>query len=195
MDEASSSNSSKISTITMYRILDDLQHQKNRKSMKNNYLTVWKLFNTFLIKLDTIPRKWEDRIYLFLAHLANHGRKSTTLRSYYSAIKSVLADGEYKLQDDGVQLNTLSQACKLHNDQIQARLPIRLHMLEMILFELNRNLMDQPYLNCLYRALFAVAYYGLLRIGECAQSPHVIKAADVHIVKVRIPTRGGHPLG
>ena len=33
----------------------------------------------------------------------------------------------------------------------------------------------------MYRALFCLAYYGLMRIGELANSPHSVKARNVHV--------------
>ena len=39
----------------------------------------------------------------------------------------------------------------------------------------------QPYLEHLYKAVFSTAYYGLLRIGEIADSEHSILAKNVHI--------------
>ena len=39
----------------------------------------------------------------------------------------------------------------------------------------------QPYLETLYETLFAIAYYGLFRIGEVCKSNHVAKAAHVHL--------------
>ena len=39
----------------------------------------------------------------------------------------------------------------------------------------------QPYLETLYKAMLSMAYFGLFRVGEITQSPHVMKAADVHI--------------
>ena len=38
----------------------------------------------------------------------------------------------------------------------------------------------QPYLSVMYKALFAISYYGLLRVGEVTCSDHVIKAKDVY---------------
>ena len=40
---------------------------------------------------------------------------------------------------------------------------------------------DQFYLQALYRALFCLAYYGMMRIGELAEGDHAVKARDVHI--------------
>ena len=55
----------------------------------------------------------------------------------------------------------------------------------MILFELQRYFSgrNQWYLDILYKTLFAVSYYGLMRVGEVTKSPHVLKAKDVHIAK------------
>ena len=41
----------------------------------------------------------------------------------------------------------------------------------------------QFYLSCLYRAIFAACYYGLLRIGQAVKGEHVLKAVDVHLAR------------
>ena len=49
---------------------------------------------------------------------------------------------------------------------------------------------SQPYLESLYRAMFALAYYGLMHISEVTNGPHAIKAKDVLVAqnknKIRI---------
>ena len=62
---------------------------------------------------------------------------------------------------------------------VTVRFPIRTKLLETMLFELERIFHNQWYLQCLYKSLFSLAYYGLLRIGELTQSDHVLKAKDV----------------
>ena len=37
------------------------------------------------------------------------------------------------------------------------------------------------YLVILYKAILAMAYYGLFRIGELTMSPHVIRVKEVHL--------------
>ena len=39
----------------------------------------------------------------------------------------------------------------------------------------------QWYMENMYKALFALGYYGLPRVGELTHSQHVIKARDVHL--------------
>ena len=51
----------------------------------------------------------------------------------------------------------------------------------MILFEVQRIYQKQWYLEAMYKALFALGYYGLFRVGELTHSPHTIKARDVHM--------------
>ena len=116
---SSSSNPSKISTSAMFNILERLKLNRNRKSTQENYYTVWKLFNKFIVKLDKIPDNWEDRVFLFLTHMVLNGQKSTTVRSYFSAIKSILWDDHYELSNNELELRAITRACKLSNDQLQ----------------------------------------------------------------------------
>ena len=76
---------------------------------------------------------------------------------------------------------TLTRACHLTNDRLFVRLLIKCSLLEVLLFELGRIFKDQPYLLITYRAIFALAYYGMFRIGELTVGNHPIKACDVHV--------------
>ena len=67
------------------------------------------------------------------------------------------------------------------NDQVKTRLPIQCGLLELILFEIERVYSQQPYLDILFKTLFVIAYYGLMRPGEVTKSQHVVKAKDVHV--------------
>ena len=85
-------------------------------------------------------------------------------------------------------LGSLIKACRLTNDRITCRLPIRRNLLEMILFETNCIFTEQPYLWHLYQAIFCLAYYGLMRIGEMMKHPklqgdsdHSVKNGNFHI--------------
>ena len=111
--------------------------------------------------------------------------KSTTIKSYVSAIKKFLVDDGYPWDDQKVLLGSLTKACKIVNDKVHTRLPIQYGLLELILFEIKRTyqLKGQNYLLTMYQALFALSYYGMMRVCEVTkvvQSNHVIKAEDVH---------------
>ena len=127
---------------------------------------------------------WEEKTSLFGAFLVSQGKQSSTLKSYFSAIKFILKTDGYQWDDNAVLLNVLTRSCKLCNDVLKVRLPIKKGLMEMILFQLQRNYPKQIYLELLYKTMIALAYYGLLCIGEITSAPgneHTIKAANVHI--------------
>ena len=94
----------------------------------------------------------------------------------------MLREDDYNWDQNKVLITSLTRACKLQNDRLTCRMPIQKGLFELILFELKRTkaLIGQPYLQILYRALFSLAYYGLMRIGELADSSHSLKACNVH---------------
>ena len=51
----------------------------------------------------------------------------------------------------------------------------------MILFEIQRifNQNGQQYLQLMYKTIFALSYYGLMRVSEVCKSNHVMKAKDI----------------
>ena len=177
------SSSSRISTHSIKSIIDKLVGMQNRESTRKTYLVVWRQFNKFLVSLDYMPNDWEDRTTLFVAYLVQKGMQSGTVKSYISAIKRTLLNDGYNWKDNVVLLASLTKACKLINDKVQVRLPISCNLLEMILFEVQRvfRTSNQMYLDTLYKAIFALGYYGLFRVGELMQSVHSIKAGNVHM--------------
>ena len=164
-------------------IVEQLKNTQTHQSTAINYLGIWRQFNKFLVKLDTMPEHWEDRVLLYAAYLIDEGIQSSTLRSYISAIRSILKSDDYKWDDSRIELTTVTKACKIKNDRVYTRLPIQKGFLELILFELGRIFKNQPYLLILYRAMFALAYYGLMRVGELTLSEHTILAKDTYIGK------------
>ena len=182
-DDASSStgSSSRISANDMQMILDRLMFRQNRISTSRTYMSIWRQFNKFLISLNVRPNEWEERTSLFLAYMIDKGMQSGTVRSYVSAIKKILVNDGYKWNDNKVLLSSLTKACKLINDHVHTRFPIHCSLLELILFEIGRIYDTQYYLECLYKAIFAIGYYGLLRVGELTEGPHVVKACNVHL--------------
>ena len=180
---SSSSDSSKLSVTRIQNIIERLMCSQIRASTTKTYLNVWHQFNDFLIKLDRIPKKWEDRATLYIGFMIEKGCQSSTVKSYVSAIKKLLVLDGYKWKDQEIMLSCLTKACKIKNDRVRTRLPIHCGLLEMILFEVQRYFRkkNQRYLEILYKALFSLGYYGLMRVGELTFSPHVLKAKDIHL--------------
>ena len=111
--------------------------------------------------------------------------QSSSVKSYVSAIKRTLLNEKYPWQDGRILIGSLAKACKLKNNHVHTRLPIHCSLLELILFEVQRKYVsnNQPYLEKLYEVIFALGYYGLMRVGELTLSPHVVKAKDIHLAK------------
>ena len=177
---ASSSSTSNISSAYINNVIEKLKGQQVRNTTSKNYLSIWRHFNRFLLRLDVKPDAWEDRTAMFCAYLIDKGIKSTTIRCYISAIKAILRDDSYPWQDGRVIFSSMTRACKLKNDTLHCRLPILTGLLEMLLFEVQRMYKNQFYHQILYQALFSMAYYGLMRVGELTQGDHPVKACDVH---------------
>ena len=161
-------------------VLERLKCRTTRESTAFNYLAIWRAFNKFLLKLDRKPTKWEQRVMLYGAYLVERGVQSSTIQSYFSAIKKILIDSGYKFCQEQVMLSILSKSCKLINDRIRTRMPIHRKLLDTLLFELGRKYATQPYLQAMYKCLFSLAYYGLFRIGELTLSDHVVKVKNVY---------------
>ena len=163
------------------QILDCLQNQNVRTNTKKVYHRIWTSFNKFLIKLDRKPKLWEDRVTLFLVYITHNGAQSSRVKSYLSAIKCILKVDKYKWDDTKILIRSLTQACKLINDRVMTRMHIHKALLNLILHEIHREFQNQFYLATMYRALFALGYYGLFRVGELTYSSHVAKACNVHV--------------
>ena len=181
--KSADSTSSRISVDYINLVIERLKAQKNRKSTTDTYHRIWKHFNKFLLRLDRKPKFWEDRVQLFCAYLIDNGTtQSSTIKTYISAIKSVLKNDGYEWDDNRIMFNTLTKACKLTNDRVKCRQPIRIGLLEQLLFEIDRHWGGtQPYLQTMFKTLFSLGYYGLMRVGELTYSEHTLKAKNVYI--------------
>ena len=168
----------------MKHILEMLQTKQNRDSTNSNYLGIWRQLNNFLLRLDVMRKFWEDRVALFCAYLVEERNvQSATLRSYVSVIKFTLRCDNYKWQDERVWLQALFKSCRKLNDVHSPRFPIHFSLLELILFEVDRLYDQQLYLSVLFKTIFALAYYGLIRIGEISDSRHAIRACNIQLAQ------------
>ena len=181
----SESTNSKISSVKIMKVIDKLMSNQTRKSTGKTYLRVWRQFNNFVINLDVKPKYWEDRTTLFIGHLVDKGVKSNSIKTYVSAIKRILIDDGYQWEDSKILLSSLTRACRIINDKVHTRLPIQCGLLELVLFEIQRTYSNQFYLEKLYKAIFALSYYGLMRVSEVVLSDedsyHAVRASNIHV--------------
>lgn len=158
---------------------------RHRRSTRLKYHIIWTAFNKFLIKFDRMPTTWEDRIYVFIAHLVNNKKPINTVKSYLSAIRQILKSDGIELQEDKELLSSLLTTCKMRNKSLFIRMPVRFKLLKAIIdhTEILLNEEGQSYLGSLLKAMFSTAYFGLLRIGEMTQSEHQLRVADIFSAK------------
>ena len=162
----------------MQQIMEKLTQEAHRSSTRKNYLSVGWSFSKFYLHLDHKPMNWEQRIILFVGFLIQNKRKSTTIKSYISAIRTILKEDKIDISEDSFQLKALTRACKLMVDKVKTHLPIHKDVLCMIIKQVKCHFKDQPYLSLLYWTIFVTGYFGLFRIGELTASDHTVKAVD-----------------
>ena len=166
----------------MEAVVQQMQCQRHWLSTRKNYQAIWGYFNQFFLHLDHKPTTWGQWLMLFVTYLIQSNRKSTMIKSYISAIKAVLRNGGINLRLDTALLGELTQACHLKSDTVHTKLPITFGVLHLLLNNMDKTFSSpQPYLSAFYKALYSTAYYGLFRVGELTQCPHVVKAKDVHV--------------
>ena len=170
----------------LVELRENLKNNCHQKSTRHTYHSVWQKFNKFVIQLDEMPETWEERASLYCTYLiVVDGLQSATIKSYVSAIKFKLKNDGYQWSDQLILFKSLVGACRLRNDQENNRLPIRNPLLTLIINQLNslftkEKADERVYLILLYRTIFLILYYGLLRIGEAAEGEHVVLARNVH---------------
>ena len=179
---SSTSSASRLSSSEIKNIVERLRHQQYRDLTRKNYYAVWKVFSDFFVHLDYRSKDWEDRLTLFVGYLIQNNKQSSTVKCYVSAIKAVLKEDNIKISEDQYLLSSLIRACRLQNDQIKMRLPIRKGFLGIVLRQTESHFdsWNQPYLRILYCTLFSTMYFGLLQVSEVTTS-HPVLARDVHV--------------
>ena len=75
----SSSGLSRISTTSVQRVINNLLNHQLCELTKKTYLSVWRQFNRFLVKLDKMPKDWEYRTILFIGYMIDCGLQSCTV--------------------------------------------------------------------------------------------------------------------
>ena len=121
--------------------------------------------------------------------------QSSTVKTYLSVLRAILAESQIKLKEDQFLLSSLTRACKIKNDMLITQLPIGKGMLNILLLETNKlfpatnslraHHNDQGCMQKLYKAILVLGYYGLLRVGELTKSPHVILTKNVHMGTIK----------
>lgn len=164
------------------RIKHFIKTFKLRSSTRKSYKKMWNRFNKFISQFDIIPPKWEDRIIVWATHLADNRRKSATIRSYISAIRYCLGLDGITIKHENCELAAIIQAAKQENDRLYIRLPIQRHLIQLMLRFIDSHYIKgsgQIYQGYWLKAIFSMAYHGMMRISELAEGPHAVRAQDI----------------
>ena len=156
--------SSQLSTKDIQAVIERLRYKCYRDLTKCSYFKVWQSLNQFIQRLDRKPTNWAQCLTLFVAHLIDSKKQSSTIKGYISTIRTVLKQDGVKINEDTYLLMSLTKACRLVNDRVRTRLPIQKGMLTMLLKQVHKYYgikKNQPYLEVMYRATFSTAYFGL----------------------------------
>lgn len=173
----------------------------NKKSTKRTYRSHYLAFTRFLLSLDNMPELVDDQLALFVAYRTQKGDYGSTIESYLSGIRSMLALDGIQINTRTTRLRALIKACKYKNDRVIQRMPIKENMLVRIVRQVDLMFHNQPYLSSLYRCMMVLGYFGMLRVGEMAQGDHPVRARDIHLnyekkkVQIILRTSKTHGLG
>ena len=110
---SSTSESSRISVVQIHRIMENLKGKSIRETTTKNYLVIWRLFNAFLLRLEEKPKFWEERVSWFIAYLIDQGKKSATIKSYISALKTTLIEDGYGWNEQLGRFSGMIKASRL----------------------------------------------------------------------------------
>lgn len=155
---------------------------KTRKMYRNR----WIAFNRFLQQFDVMPDTWEERLHIYAAHLIDNKKQSCTVRTYLTAIKQILRLADIDIQEDKYLLSSMVRACKIKNDHLYIRMPIQLPLLKAILRKTQSYYIEekgQLYLGTMLKAMFSMAYFGLMRVSELTSGDHPVRAPDVRYAR------------
>ena len=107
----------------------------------------------------------EHHILLFIGALYDEGYAPTTIVTYVSALGYAHKFKGYPDPTTTFKVQkVLATSIKLKND-IDSRLPITLNILSRLTNSL-RVTTDSPYLRVLFKAMYIVSFFGLMRMGE-----------------------------
>ncbi len=144
---------------------------------RSSYVRHYQKFVEFLRRVQPTPTNWEDSLLLFRGHLISEGKSSHTIASYMTGICSRLRLDGVDLRENEYLMKQLHRAAK-KKDSERIRCPVTKNLLNQILKRVDLATAND-FKASLFKAIFAVAYEGLFRIGELVESEHALKATCV----------------
>ena len=154
-----------------------------------SYIRHWNYFSEFLhsvLHQKVYLPIHSQHIAMFIAHLHTKDLQHSTIKSYLSALSFIHKAGNLP---DPVNTHLVRKSMigikNLQTVKTSMRLPITKHVLKCILSAIPYAT-NNPYMQCMYRALFLLTYYACLRVGEVVladQKLHVLQIQQLTPVK------------
>ena len=110
-----------------------------------------------------------NQVALYVSYLHKHGYAPTTVVSYTSAIGYVHRISNVTDPTNSVLVQKILSATLKLKPTLDPRLPITLLILQQLINALETTVQTFTH-RCLLRAMFIVAFFGLMRIGEITMS-------------------------
>jgi len=146
------------------------------------YSKVWSDLKDFCI--TSLNRQFEvspENISLYVAHLDLKNLQPSTIQSHLSAISFISKLNSMPDFTSSFTVEKMMKSLHKRSPCNDTRLPIDKALLEKLIINI-RNHCDSAYECATYRAIFSLAYFALLRAGECTFSKHVLSLKCVNRV-------------
>ena len=149
------------------------------KDTANQYNRVWKDLQEFCT--NVLKRHFsasEENIALYISHLDLKNLQPSTIQSHLSAISFLSQMNNMQDHTGSFNVEKIMKSLHKKSHTTDTRLPINQNLLNSIIY-ITATQCDSVYESALYRAMFSLSYYALLRVGECTQSKHVLTTNNV----------------
>ena len=161
------STTSSISELTS--TLDTLLDATLTKSSAKGYARAWTLFDEFATTYGfiSVAPVQIQLLALFISYMFNKGYAASTIASHVSAIGYIHKMNDFPDPTNSYFIQKLINACRKLKPTKDFRLPITKNILHSICDAIPHAI-SNSYEIIMYRAMFLLAFYGFLRIGEFA---------------------------
>ena len=163
-------------------MLDDNLVSNSHKS----YMRSWSSYCAFVTDVLCQKSVWIDSamLLLFMAHLQGKGLQNSTISTTVSAIRYVAKHQGFQDPGDNFLVATALAGLAKSRRSVDVRMPITIPILSKLIRVVNL-LADSDYKRCLLCAMFSLAFFGCLRIGEITsrsgKEPPTILRSDLHL--------------
>ena len=124
-----------------------------------------------------------SQVCMFVSYLHKHGYSPASIVSYTSAIGYVHRISNVTDPTSAVLVQKLLSACLKLKPTVDPRLPITIIILQRLVLSLSTTVSNFSHRKLL-RAMFVVAFFGLMRVGEITMSTDKVVPLELKQLKL-----------